>query len=118
MKKTILLLLIKALLAAKDHAIIINELEVHAGSPPGLGLATVDAGVSFNVAPGSSHPHNSILNVESIVVQGKRLGDGSWKTYYAGASCLGKIEIGEQLRIKGAINKKIHIFCQKTKLKD
>ena len=100
-----------------DHATIVNEIKVDKSKNKGAGLATVEAEISFNVAPGSYHPHYEAINVKSITIQGKQLGDGSWKLYSVGDSCLGQVKIGEQLRIKGEINKKIHIFCKRSNLK-
>lgn len=115
MIKYLLFFVFSTLFADAEYATVVNEVKVAKGKP-GLGLATVDAGVSFNVAPKAYHPHNSPLEIKSILIQGRKLADGSWKLYSVGKSCLTTVNIGEQLRIMGAINKKIHIFCKKSKV--
>lgn len=104
--------------AGKNHAVVVNEIKLAKDAKNGAGLVTVTADVKFNLAPGSFHPHNTALNIEGMVVQAKQLPDNSWQMYQIGQSCLGAIAIGEQLRIRGEINKKIHIYCVKTKVSD
>lgn len=118
MKKGLLLILPLILFAGKNHATIVNDIEVAKDSPKGTGLATVEAEVDFNVAPGKFHPHNQSLTISKISIQGRKLPDNRWQLYEVGSSCLVPVQIGEQLRIKGKIDKKIHIYCEKTRVKN
>lgn len=119
MRSILTLILIPILsLAGKNHATVINEVKINSAAKVGTALATINAEVAFTVPQGSFHPHNSELNITEILLQAKQFGDGSWQLFKAGESCLGLVKIGQQLRIKGEIGKKIHIYCERTNVQN
>lgn len=117
MRALLLFVLLPAILVAdKEYAVIVNELKIDSTAKLGTGLATISSEIKFNLAPGSFHPHSHPFIIDEISIQAKQLADKSWKMYKVGSSCLVPVAIGEQLRIKGEINKKIHVYCEKTKV--